>query len=47
MALFQEWFAFQFFDPVGDQSHEPLGHCEVDESFLEDLRSATEDSPPS
>jgi len=45
LALFQEWFAFQFFDLIGDQGKEPLGHYEVDESFLDDLRSATEDSP--
>ena len=43
--LFQEWFAFRFFDLVSDQSQAPLAHYEVDESFLEDLRNATEDSP--
>jgi hypothetical protein len=45
LALFQEWFAFQFFDLVSDQSQEPLAHHEVDESFLEDLHSAIKDSP--
>ena len=45
MDLFQEWFAFHFFDLVSDQSQEPLAHYEVDEPFLEDLRSATKDYP--
>ena len=45
LALFQEWFAFQFFDLVSDQAQEPLAHDEVDESFLDDLRNAIEDSP--
>ena len=45
LGLFQEWFAFQFFDLVSDQDPEPLAHYEVDESFLEDLRSAIKDSP--
>ena len=45
LALFQEWFAFQFFDLVSDQAQKPLTHHEVDESFLEDLRNAIEDSP--
>jgi hypothetical protein len=45
LALFQEWFAFQFFDLVSDQALEPLTHHVVDESFLEDLRNAIEDSP--
>ncbi len=45
LALFQEWFAFQFFDLVGGQGQEPLANYEVDEAFLEDLRSATEDFP--
>jgi hypothetical protein len=45
LALFQEWLAFRFFDLVSDQSQEPLAHCEVDESFLEDLRSAIKDYP--
>ena len=45
LALFQEWFAFQLFDLVSDQAQEPLAHFEVDESFLDDLRSAIEDSP--
>ena len=45
LALFQEWFAFRFFDLVGDQGQQPLAHYEADESFLEDLRNAIEDSP--
>ena len=45
LGLFQEWFAFRFFDLVSDQSQAPLAHYEVDESFLEDLRNATEDAP--
>ncbi|MCP9901839.1 hypothetical protein KBZ12_15245 [Cyanobium sp. Cruz CV13-4-11] len=47
LALFQEWFAFRFFDLVGDQGQEPLAHYEVDESFLEDLRSVINDSSES
>ena len=47
LGLFQEWFAFRFFDLVGDQGQEPLAHYEVDESFLEDLRDAIKASPPS
>jgi hypothetical protein len=45
LALFQEWFAFQFFDLVSDQSKEPLAHYEVDACFLEDLRSAIKGYP--
>ena len=45
LALFKEWFAFQFFDLVSDQDQKPLAHIEVDESFLEDLRSVIKDSP--
>ena len=45
LALFQEWFAFRFFDLVGDQGQEPLAHFEVDESFVEDLRSVINASP--
>ena len=45
LALFQEWFAFQFFDLVSDHTQEPLGHLEVDKSFLEDLRNAIKDDP--
>ena len=45
LALFQEWFAFRFFDLVGDQEQEPLAHYEADESFLEDLRSVINASP--
>ena len=47
LALFQEWFAFRFYDLVSDQGQEALTHYEVDESFLEDLRSVIIDTPPS
>ena len=43
--MFQGWFAFRFFDLVGDQGQEPLAHYEADESFLEDLRSVINTSP--
>jgi hypothetical protein len=45
LAQFQEWFAFRFFDLVGDQGQDPLAHYEVDESFLDDLRDAIKDTP--
>jgi hypothetical protein len=45
LALFHEWFAFRFYDLVGDLGQEPLTHYEVDESFLEDLRSVIIDMP--
>ena len=45
LALFQEWFAFRFFDLVGDQGQDPLAHYEVDEYFLDDLRDAIKDTP--
>jgi hypothetical protein len=45
LALFQEWFAFRFFDLVGDQGQDPLAHYEVDQSFLDDLRDAIKDTP--
>lgn len=45
LALFQEWFALQFFDLVIDQAKEPLAHLEADESFLDDLREVIKDSP--
>jgi hypothetical protein len=47
LALFHEWFAFRFYDLVSDQGLQPLAHYEVDESFLEDLRSVINDSPES
>ena len=47
LALFQEWFAFRFFDLVGDQSQEPLAHYEVNEAFLEGLRDVSKDSSQS
>lgn len=47
LTLFHEWFTFRFYDLVSDQGHEPLAHYEVDESFLEDLRSVINDSPGS
>ena len=44
-VLFHEWFAFRFYDLVSDPGQDPLAHYEVDESFLEDLRSVSNDSP--
>jgi len=44
-ALFQERFAFCFYDLVSDQGLLPLTHDEVDEFFLEDLRSVINDPP--
>lgn len=45
LALFQEWFAFRFYDLVSDQGKEPLAHAEIDESSLDDLRDALRFSP--
>jgi len=47
LALFHEWFAFRFYDLVSDQGQNPLAHYEVDESFLEDLRSVINDASES
>jgi hypothetical protein len=44
LDLFQEWFAFRFFDLVSDQDQALLAHLEVDESFLDILRGAIQDS---
>ncbi|MFM7513141.1 MAG: hypothetical protein ACKO3F_07200 [Cyanobium sp.] len=43
--MFHEWFAFRFYDLVSDQGLLPLTHDEVDESFLDDLRSVINDAP--
>ena len=47
LGMFQEWFAFRFYDLVSDQGQEALAQYEVDESFVEDLRSVINDTPPS
>ena len=47
LALFHGWFASRFYDLVSDQGQEARAHYEVDESFLEDLRSVINDSSES
>ena len=46
-ATFHEWFAFRFYALISDQVQDPLAHYEVDESFLEDLRSVINESDDS
>ncbi len=43
-AMFREWFEIRFYPLILDLCAEELGHEEVDEAFLEEVRRALDDT---